>query len=45
MAVIVEKREADEALQILNKHTKAKIVGKIKEGKGVEVAKLGIKIM
>jgi len=45
MAVIVEKREADEALQILNKYTEAKIVGKIKEGKGVEVAKLGLKIM
>jgi len=45
MAVIVEKREADEALQILNKYTEAKIVGKIIEGKGVEVAKLGIKIM
>jgi len=45
MAVIIERREADEALQILNKYTEAKIVGKIKEGKGVEVAKLGIKIM
>ncbi len=45
MAVVVEKREADEALQILNKYTEAKIVGKIKEGKGVEVAKLGLKIM
>ncbi len=37
MAVIVEKREADIALDILNKYVEAKIVGEIKKGKGVRI--------
>ena len=40
MAVVVDKREADDAIQILKD---AKVVGKIKEGKGIEIPKLGIK--
>jgi len=43
MVVVVEKKEAENALQILNKYMEAKVVGIVKEGKGVEIPKLGIK--
>ena len=44
MAVVVDKRDVDDALDILNKYVEAKVVGKVREGKGVEIPKLGIKV-
>ena len=43
MAIVVSKEESEQAIQILNRSIEAKAVGKIGEGKGIEVPKLGIK--
>lgn len=43
MAVIIAEEYADDALDILNKYDEAKIVGKVKKGKGVEAPKFGLK--
>lgn len=45
LAVIVSKKDVDETIKILKKHSrsKVKIVGKIEKGKGVEFKKLGLK--
>jgi len=45
MAIVVDEEEKEEALAILKKCSpmEAKIVGKVKEGKGVEVPSLGLK--
>ena len=43
MAVVVEKKYTDAALDILNKYVEAKIVGIVKNGKGVEVPPLNLK--
>ena len=42
MAIVVSKEDAGSALQILNKSIEAKIVGIVKEGKGIEIPKLAI---
>ncbi len=44
MAVIVDEKDVEDALDILNKHVEAKSVGKIKHGKGVSIPSLGITI-
>lgn len=44
MAVVVDERDVDDALDILNKYVESKVVGKVREGKGVEIPKLGIKV-
>ncbi len=43
MAAVVAKEDSDEALDILNKSIEAKIVGIVKEGRGIEIPKFGIK--
>jgi phosphoribosylformylglycinamidine cyclo-ligase len=45
LAIIVSKNDVDKAIKILKKFSdsKVKIVGSIKEGKGVEVPSLGLK--
>jgi len=43
MAIVVSKEESEQAIQILNRSIEAKAVGKIGEGKGIEIPKLGIK--
>ncbi len=43
MAIVVSKEESEQAIQILNRSIEAKAVGRIGEGKGIEVPKLGIK--
>ena len=44
-AIIVSKKDIDESINILKKHSKSevKIVGKIERGEGVELQKLGLK--
>jgi len=44
-AVILSKKDADNAINILKKHSRSevKIIGKIEKGKGVEFQKLGLK--
>lgn len=44
-AIILSKKDANNAINILKKHSKSevKIVGKIEKGKGVEFQKLGLK--
>lgn len=42
-AVILPDDQVEDALSILNKYKEAKIVGKIAEGKGVELPKYGLK--
>ena len=45
LAVIVSEKDVEKTLSILKKHSKsdAEIVGRIEEGKGVELPKLGLK--
>jgi len=45
MAIVVDEEEKEETLAILKKHSpmEAKIVGIVKEGKGVEVPSLGLR--
>ncbi len=43
MAVVVEKKYTDAALDILNKYVEAKIVGIVENGRGVEVPSLNLK--
>lgn len=45
MAVVVDKKDVDEAISVLRKHSEAevKVVGSVKEGEGVEVPSLGLK--
>jgi phosphoribosylformylglycinamidine cyclo-ligase len=44
LAVIVSKKDVDETIKILKKHSKSevRIVGRIEKGKGVEFKKLGL---
>ena len=45
MAVVVDEKDTDDALSILKKHSEldVKVVGRVKEGEGVEVPSLGLK--
>ena len=45
MAVVVGEKDTDDALSILKKHSEVdvKVVGRVKEGEGVEVPSLGLK--
>ncbi len=45
MAIVIDKKDVDSSLAILKEHSEmeAKVVGKVKEGAGVEVPSLGLK--
>ncbi|MCD6481712.1 MAG: phosphoribosylformylglycinamidine cyclo-ligase [Thermoplasmata archaeon] len=44
MAVVVDKKDVDTSLDILNRYVEAEVVGKIERGEGVSIPSLGIKI-
>jgi len=44
MAVVVDKKDADQTLDILNKYVESRIVGVVERGRGVSIPSLGITI-
>ncbi|HHO57315.1 MAG TPA: hypothetical protein ENJ70_02040 [Thermoplasmatales archaeon] len=44
MAVVMDKKDVDTSLDILNRYVEAEVVGKIERGEGVSIPSLGIKI-
>jgi len=44
MAVVVDKKDVDTSLDILNRYVEAEVVGKIERGEGVSIPSLRIKI-